>query len=112
MLALPQRPEALYAGCTLFGLSMANVITIPALIIQREFPPAAFSAVVGLCTSVSQFAFALAPASVGVVRDATGGYPAVLAACISCQLAAAIIVLARRERGCHSESGENFGLRH
>jgi len=96
MLALPHRPEALYAGCMLFGLSVGNVITFPALIIQREFPSAAFSAVIGLSTSVSQFTFALAPALLGVVRDATGGYQAVLAACISCQLVAAIIVLVRR----------------
>jgi MFS family permease len=96
MLAFPHRPGALYAGCMLFGLSVGNVITFPALIIQREFPSAAFSAVIGLSTSVSQFTFALAPALLGVIRDATGGYRAVLAACISCQLVAAIIVLVRR----------------
>jgi len=66
------------------------------LIIQREFPSAVFGTVIGLSTSVSQFTFALAPALLGIIRDATGGYPAVLAACISCQLVAAIIVLARR----------------
>jgi len=96
MLAFPHRSAALYAGCMLFGMSVGNVITFPALIIQREFPSAAFSTVIGLSTSVSQFTFALAPALLGVIRDATGGYPAVLAACISCQLIAAIIVLARR----------------
>lgn len=55
-----------------------------------------FGAVIGLSTAVSQFTFALAPALLGVIRDATGGYPAVLAACLSLQLAAAIVVLARR----------------
>jgi len=96
MLAVPHRPEALYAGCMLFGLSVGNVITFPALIIQREFPSGAFGTVIGLSTSVSQFTFALAPALLGVIREASGGYPAVLAACICCQLVAAIIVLARR----------------
>jgi predicted MFS family arabinose efflux permease len=96
MLAFPHQPEALYGGCMLFGLSVGNVITFPALIIQREFPPAAFGTVIGLSTSVGQFTFALAPAVLGVIRDATGGYPAVLVACIACQLVAAIIVLARR----------------
>jgi len=96
MLAFPHRPEALYAGCMLFGLSVGNVITFPALIIQREFPSGAFGTVIGLSTSVSQFTFALAPALLGVIREASGGYPAVLAACICCQLVAAIIVLARR----------------
>jgi predicted MFS family arabinose efflux permease len=96
MLALRHRPEALYAGCVLFGLSVGNVITFPALIIQREFSAAAFGAVIGLASSVSQFTFALAPALLGLIRDATGGYAAVLAACILCQLAAAIVVLVRR----------------
>ncbi len=96
MLVWPHRPEALYAGCVLFGLSVGNVITFPALIIQREFPAVAFGVVIGLSTSVSQFTFALAPALLGVIRDATGGYPAVLVACIAFQLAAAIAVLARR----------------
>jgi len=96
MLTFPHRPEALYAGCMLFGLSVGNVITFPALIIQREFPSGAFGTVIGLSTSVSQFTFALAPALLGVIRDASGGYTAVLAACICCQVVAAIIVLARR----------------
>jgi predicted MFS family arabinose efflux permease len=96
MLALPNRPEALYAGCVLFGLSVGNVITFPALIIQREFSATAFGVVIGLSSSVSQFTFALAPALLGLIRDATGGYAAVLSACILFQLAAAIVVLARR----------------
>ncbi len=95
MLALSHRPAALFAGCVLFGLSVGNVITFPALIIQREFSAAAFGAVIGLSSSVSQFTFALAPALLGLIRDATGGYAPVLAACILCQLAAAIVVLAR-----------------
>lgn len=96
MLALPHQPGALYAGCVLFGLSVGNVITFPALIIQREFSAAAFGSVIGLSSSVSQFTFALAPALLGLIRDATGGYAAVLAACILFQLAAALVVLARR----------------
>jgi predicted MFS family arabinose efflux permease len=96
MLAWPDRPGMLYAGCVLFGLSVGNVITFPALIIQREFSSAAFGAVIGLSTSVSQFTFALAPALLGLIRDATGGYGAVLAACIVFQLAATIVVLVRR----------------
>lgn len=96
MLALPHRPEAFYAGCRLFGLSVGNVITFPAWIIQHEFPAASFGAIIGLSSSVSQFAFALAPALLGVIHEATRGHPALLAACILCQLAAAIVVLARR----------------
>jgi predicted MFS family arabinose efflux permease len=98
MIALPHRPEALYAGCLLFGLSVGNVITIPALIIQREFPTGAFGLVVGLSTAVAQFTFALAPALLGVVRDATGGYAAVLVLCVALQLSGSALVLAGPRR--------------
>ncbi len=37
LLLLPDRAAALYGGCVLFGLSVGNVITLPALLIQREF---------------------------------------------------------------------------
>lgn len=98
MITLPHRPEALYAGCLLFGLSVGNVITIPALIIQREFPAGAFGLVVGLSTAVAQFTFALAPALLGVVRGASGGYGAVLVLCMALQLSGSALVLAGPRR--------------
>jgi len=98
MTALPHRPEALYAGCFLFGLSVGNVITIPALIIQREFPTRAFGLVMGLSTAVAQFTFALAPALLGVVRDASGGYAAVMVLCMALQLSGSALVLAGPRR--------------
>ena len=96
MIGLPHRPEALYAGCVLFGLSVGNVITFPALIVQREFPAAAFGLVVGLSTAISQFTFSLAPALFGFVRDRTGSYDAVLAICVALQLGAAALVILRQ----------------
>jgi cyanate permease len=81
MVGFMQQPEALYAGCVLFGLSVGNVITFPALIVQREFPGAAFGMVIGLSTAIGQFTFALAPWLLGIVRDETGGYIAVLGLC-------------------------------
>ncbi len=98
LLALPGRPEALYAGCVLFGLSVGNVITLPALLIQREFAARSFGLVIGLSTAVGQFALALAPGLFGVLHDATGGYAAVLAVCIALQATAAVLVV-RRPRG-------------
>jgi cyanate permease len=93
MVGFMQQPEALYAGCVLFGLSVGNVITFPALIVQREFPGAAFGIVIGLSTAIGQFTFALAPWLLGIVRDETGGYIAVLGLCIALQLGAAVLVL-------------------
>ena len=40
MLVLPDQPAALYVGSVVFGLSVGNVITLPALIVQREFAAA------------------------------------------------------------------------
>jgi cyanate permease len=80
-------------GCIIFGLSVGNVITFPALIVQREFSADAFGRVIGLSTAVGQFTFALAPAFFGIIRDLTAGYPAVLLVCIALQLSAAFVVL-------------------
>jgi MFS family permease len=98
LLVLPDRPEALYVGCVLFGLSVGNVITLPALLIQREFSPGSFGLVIGLSTAVGQFALALAPGLFGVLHDATGGYAAVLMVCIALQLGAAAMVVVSGRR--------------
>lgn len=95
MLLMPDQPAALYGGAILFGLSVGNVITFPALIVQREFPAQAFGVVIGLANAVAQFAFAFAPALLGAVHDLWGGYPPALMLCIAVQLAAAVIVLRR-----------------
>jgi predicted MFS family arabinose efflux permease len=99
LLALPNQPVALYAGCMLFGLSVGNVITLPALLIQREFAAPSFGLVIGLSTAVGQFALALAPGLFGVLRDVTGGYAAVLVVCIVLQLGAAALIVLTRYRG-------------
>ena len=97
MIVFAGHPAMLFAGCLIFGLSVGNVITYPALIIQREFPAALFGRVVGLSTAFSQLTFALSPALLGVIRDATGTYTPVLALCIVFQLLSAVLV-ARKPR--------------
>jgi cyanate permease len=92
MLAVPTSPAALYTGCVIFGLSVGNVITYPALIVQREFPAAQFARVIGLSTAVGQSLFATSPALLGAIRDAAGSYAPVLMLCICFQLAAALLV--------------------
>jgi MFS family permease len=88
----------LLAACAVYGFSVGNLITFPALIVQREFEPAAFGMLIGLSTGISQFTYAFGPGLLGFVRDATGGYTAALAVCIALNLTAAAIVL-RRARG-------------
>jgi MFS family permease len=91
LLAMMQTTNAavLFVACAIFGLSAGNLVSLPALIIQREFEATSFGTLVGLSTAIGQFTYAFGPGLLGVVRDATGGYGAALALCIMLQLAAA-----------------------
>ncbi|GGC74150.1 MFS transporter [Chelatococcus reniformis] len=91
----PQTPLVLYGGVILFGLSVGNLITLPALIVQREFAPAAFGLIVGLSTAIGQLVYAFAPALLGYVHDLFGGYGTALALCIALELAGAAGILWR-----------------
>lgn len=91
-------PAALYIAVAAFGLSVGNLITFPALIVQREFPGAAFGRIIALSTAINQFTYALGPALMGVVRDLSGGYAAVLAICMGLELLAAAIILIRPQQ--------------
>jgi cyanate permease len=100
MLLLPQQTVALYAGSIVFGVSVGNVITLPALIVQREFAAQSFGLVIGLISMVGYTLLAFGPTLLGLAHDATGGYGAALLLCIALQLAGAVIVLIRpRGRG-------------
>ncbi len=86
---------ALFAACALFGLSAGNLLTLPALIIQREFEAAAFGMLVGLSWAISQFTYSFGPGVLGVLRDVTGNYRAPLVLCIALQIAAAALISMR-----------------
>ena len=66
--------DALFIACAVFGFSIGNLITLPALIVQREFAPGGFSVVLGLSMGVTGVANAFGPAAMGFLRDATGSY--------------------------------------
>jgi MFS family permease len=89
-------PAALFAACAVFGFSIGNLITFPALIIQREFEAASFGMLIALSTAIGQFTYAFGPALLGVVHDRTGGYGAALALCVVLDLLAAATVLLQR----------------
>ncbi|MEO8714227.1 MAG: MFS transporter [Acetobacteraceae bacterium] len=95
ILALPDRPEALYGACLLFGLSVGNVITLPSLIVQREFASRSFGLVIGLSTAIGQLTYALAPALLGMLRDLSGGYGSALLLCMALELVGALAILWR-----------------
>jgi MFS family permease len=90
---------ALFIACAIFGLSAGNLVSLPALIIQREFEATSFGMVVGLSTAIGQFTYAFGPGLLGVVRDASGGYTAALALCMMLQFTAAgAIQMSRSQR--------------
>lgn len=96
---MTREPVALIVACAAFGFSVGNIITLPALIIGREFPESAFAAVVGLSNAVCQIAFSFGPALLGALRDAMGGYGVPLLLCVALDvLASGAIVLARPPR--------------
>lgn len=87
--------SVLLGACAVYGFSVGNLITFPALIIQREFEAAAFGMLVGLSTAITQFTYAFGPGLLGLVRDATGSYTAPLCLCVAINVLAAATVLKR-----------------
>lgn len=84
-----------YAAAALFGFSVGNMITLPALIIQREFDASAFSVLISLNTAITQIAFSFGPGVIGFLRDFSGSYVVPFSVCIGLQLVAAALVLVR-----------------
>jgi len=82
--------------CAAYGFSVGNIITLPALIIQREFPSAAFGMVLGLSTAIGTFAGALGPGLIGLIRDAAGSYAPALLVCMGLKLVGGSFVLIRK----------------
>ena len=64
----------LIAACALFGFSVGNVITLPSLIVQREFDARSFGVLVALQTAIAQVTYAFGPGVIGVLRDLSGSY--------------------------------------
>lgn len=89
---------ALFAACALFGFSVGNMITLPSMIVQREFSAAAFGVLVSLVTAICQFTYAFGPGIVGLLRDAFGGYTVPFYVCVGLELIAAALVLVRARR--------------
>ena len=91
-------PTALwtYLGCALFGVSVGNMITLPNLIVQREFASAQFARAVSLVWAIVQVVLAFGPGLLGLVRDWSGDYGAALVLCLALDVAALGAVLVRR----------------
>lgn len=98
MLLRAESTALIALGCLCFGLGVGNLVTLPSLIVQHEFPRAMFSTVVSLVVSLNQFTFAFGPAILGALRDWSGDYRSSFLFCMLLQALAAVIVLRGRHR--------------
>jgi predicted MFS family arabinose efflux permease len=85
----------LIAACALFGFSVGNLITLPALIVQREFDPRSFGVLISLITAINQITYAFGPGVIGLLRDASGSYTLPFYVCIGLELTAAALIMIR-----------------
>jgi MFS family permease len=85
----------LIAACALFGFSVGNLITLPALIVQREFDPRSFGVLISLITAINQITYAFGPGVIGLLRDASGSYILPFYGCIGLELTAAVLIMIR-----------------
>ncbi|CCD97205.1 conserved membrane hypothetical protein [Bradyrhizobium sp. ORS 375] len=89
----PSYPIMLYVASCLLGIAAGNVMTLPTLILQREFPAASFGKALGLLMSAAQFASALMPGMLGALHDFSASYGPVFATCSSLPLLAIVMVV-------------------
>ena len=85
----------LIAACAVFGFSVGNLITLPALIVQREFAPKSFGVLISLITAINQITYAFGPGVVGMLRDLSGSYTLPFYGCIALEVVAAVLIMFR-----------------
>jgi predicted MFS family arabinose efflux permease len=93
----------LIAACGVFGFSVGNLITLPSLIVQREFASRIFGVLVSLQTAIAQITYAFGPGVVGVLRDLSGSYTLPFYGCIALELIAAALIMIRGRAGAHQD---------
>jgi predicted MFS family arabinose efflux permease len=99
-IVINSRDELMLIGaCALFGFSVGNLITLPSLIVQREFSPAAFGVLISLITAINQVTYAFGPGVVGLLRDWSGSYTLPFYSCIGLELTAAVLIMVRGRAG-------------
>lgn len=96
-------------ACAVFGLSVGNLITLPPLIIIREFDAASFTVVMGLSSAISGTVCALGPGLLGLVQSWRGDYDAAFLLCVALELVAAAIVVQRGSPAWQSSSAHGGG---
>jgi MFS family permease len=96
LIIINSRNEMMLIGaCALFGFSVGNLITLPSLIVQREFDPRAFGVLISLVTAINQVTYAFGPGVIGLLRDASGSYTLPFYGCIGLELMAAVLIMVK-----------------
>ncbi len=90
----------LIAASAVFGFSVGNLITLPSLIVQREFPAAHFGVLISLITAITQVTYAFGPGVVGFLRDLSGSYTLPFYGCIALEVLAAVLIMVRGKPSC------------
>lgn len=85
----------LFVAVAIFGFSVGNLITFPALIVQREFEPASFGMLTALVSSIWQIGASSGPLLLGAIHDLARSYTAPILVCAALDAAAAIVILMR-----------------
>jgi MFS family permease len=85
----------LVTACALFGFSVGNLITLPSLIVQREFDSTSFGVLISLITAINQVTYAFGPGVVGLLRDWSDSYALPFYGCIALELIAAALIMVR-----------------
>jgi MFS family permease len=88
----------LLAGAVLFGLGIGNLLSLPPLIAQRDWPPAEVARVVAMVTAVNQAFYAFGPALFGAALERFGPWAPPAAAAVLQVAAAAVLMAGRRRR--------------
>jgi predicted MFS family arabinose efflux permease len=93
---LTDDPHLVLAASAVFGFSVGNLITLPPLIIHREFEAGSFTVVMGLFTAISGTVGAFGPGLLGLARGWSGDYGVALLLAIVLEVTAAAIVVGWR----------------
>jgi predicted MFS family arabinose efflux permease len=96
LLTVASSTLALASGCVLFGLGVGNLVSLPPLIMQKEFAVSDVGKAVALMVAITSAVLAFAPAVLGAVRDIASGYVWSFGLAAAIQFASAGIILIRR----------------
>jgi MFS family permease len=96
LLTVASSTPALASGCVLFGLGVGNLVSLPPLIMQKEFAAGDVGKAVALMVAITSAVLAFAPAVLGAVRDIASGYVWSFGLAAAIQFASAGIILIRR----------------